>query len=266
MSLHVYIILALVALVVCSVGFFNFVYFMSVGYGFAIAGLGISLMILYSGNLTLGTILGGVLFLTYGCRLSGFLLLREFKNKNYKKVLSDATQSDGSMPIFVKVMIWIFCAILYVLQALPLAYRLDHKAGDSWILWLGLILSLFGLILESAADISKSKQKRVRSDMVATQGLYRFTRCSNYCGEILFWTGVFVGALNTLQGPVEWVLSILGYVGIVYVMISGAKRLEKKQNKRYGESQEYRDYVAKTPILIPFLPIYHFSKNELENE
>ena len=102
--------------------------------------------------------------------------------------------------------------------------------------------------------------------MVAMKGLYRFTRCPNYCGEILFWTGVLIGSLNTLAGPLQWLLSILGYVSIVYVMISGAARLEKKQNKRYGDKKEYQEYVKRTPILLPIIPVYHLSKQEAKRD
>ena len=77
---------------------------------------------------------------------------------------------------------------------------------------------------------------------------------------------MLIGALNTLAGPLQWLLSILGYVSIVYVMISGAARLEKKQNKRYGDKKEYQEYVKRTPILLPIIPVYHLSKQEAKRD
>lgn len=261
-----YLILFCASLVLCSVGFKNFVYFMSVGYGFAIAGLAILLALLFPRSLTLASGVALLVFVLYGARLSGFLLYREFRNKNYKKVFNEASGSNGQMPVFVKIVIWIVCAVLYVLQVLPLAFRLTNAPTGEGLLWLGIVLSVLGLILESAADLEKSAQKKERADMVAMKGLYRFTRCPNYCGEILFWTGVLIGALNTLAGPLQWLLSILGYVSIVYVMISGAARLEKKQNKRYGDKKEYQEYVKRTPILLPIIPVYHLSKQEAKSD
>ena len=38
---------------------------------------------------------------------------------------------------------------------------------------------------------------------------------------------------------------------------AGAKRLEKRQNKNYGEDPEYQAYVAKTPIVFPLIPLKH---------
>ena len=38
-------------------------------------------------------------------------------------------------------------------------------------------------------------------------------------------------------------------------MFGGARRLELRQNKNYGNDDEYKAYVKKTPILIPLIPL-----------
>ena len=43
-------------------------------------------------------------------------------------------------------------------------------------------------------------------------------------------------------------------------MFGGARRLEIRQNKSYGDDPEYRRYVATTPIMIPFVPLYSVEK------
>lgn len=45
-------------------------------------------------------------------------------------------------------------------------------------------------------------------------------------------------------------------------MFNGAQRLEKRQSARYGNDPAYRLYADKTPILIPFVPLYHLYKEE----
>ena len=74
------IILAVCA-VLCAVGFYKFVYFLSIGYGFAVAGGGIAILVMYFLNPTttpLWIVLAqAALFVAYGIRLSGFLLIRE---------------------------------------------------------------------------------------------------------------------------------------------------------------------------------------------
>ena len=91
-------------------------------------------------------------------------------------------------------------------------------------------------------------------------GLYRLVRCPNYLGELLIWLGVLVSGVTALRGVWQWVLSILGFVLIVWVMFSGARRLEIRQDKNYGDDPEYQEYVRTVPIIIPFIPLYSVKK------
>ena len=77
---------------------------------------------------------------------------------------------------------------------------------------------------------------------------------------MIFWTGVFVGGIPAYCNAVQWIVSILGYVGIIYVMFGGARRLEIRQNKYYKDDPEYQKYVKTTPIMIPFIPLYSVEK------
>ena len=261
-------ILLLVCLVLSSVGFYKFVYFLSIGYGFAVAGGGIAVLIMYFINPTATPLwimlVQTALFIAYGVRLSGFLLIREFKNATFKKtdVAKEtlAKNDDKKMPVFVLATIWIFVAILYVMQVSPMLFRYSNGSTDIVLPIIGFAVSIFGLILESIADKQKSAQKKENPNMVATKGLYKLCRCPNYLGEILFWTGVFVSGITTYTGIGQWIIAILAYVCIVYIMFNGAQRLEKRQMARYGENAEYNEYANKTPIIIPFLPIYHLNK------
>ena len=49
-------------------------------------------------------------------------------------------------------------------------------------------------------------------------------------------------------------------MGIIFVMFSGARRLELRQDKNYGGDPEYQAYVKSVPILLPFVPIYSVKK------
>ena len=71
------------------------------------------------------------------------------------------------------------------------------------------------------------------------------------------------GFLFSIVGKVlGLVFGIIGYVLIVAVMISGAQRLEKRHEKNYGTDPEYIVYADTTPILFPFIPLYHLNKIE----
>ena len=62
-------LLFLAAMVISSIGFKNYVWFISLGYGFSIAGEGLLLMLLYGKGLTLGTVICCVLFIIYPVRM-----------------------------------------------------------------------------------------------------------------------------------------------------------------------------------------------------
>ena len=262
-------ILLAVCAVMCAVGFYKFVYFLSIGYGFAVAGGGIAVLVMYLINPTATPLwillIQCALFIAYGVRLSGFLLVREFKNATFRKtdVAKDTLAKNGEkkMPIFVLATIWVFVSILYTAQVSPMLFRyVNANPSDFIVPIIGFAISVFGLVLESIADKQKSQQKKERPDMVATKGLYKMCRCPNYLGEILFWTGVFVSGTTAYWTVGQWITAVLAYVCIVYIMFNGAQRLEKRQMARYGDNEEYNNYANKTPIIIPLLPIYHLNK------
>ncbi len=259
-------ILAIVCAVLSAVGFYKFVYFLSIGYGFAVAGGGIAVFVMALINPTDAPIwillIQAALFVAYGVRLSGFLLVRELKTASYKKTFQEVSGEGKKMPFFVLFTIWISVTVLYVAQVSPMLFRYDNGASDVVLPLIGIVISVLGLVLESVADNQKSAQKKVRPDMVATEGLYKLCRCPNYLGEIIFWTGVFIAGITAYATVGQWITAILAYICIVYIMFNGAQRLEKRQMARYGENEEYNTYANKTPIIIPFLPIYHLNKKK----
>jgi steroid 5-alpha reductase family enzyme len=266
----------------CSVGFKKFVYFLSVGYGLSVIGLGIAYIVNEAIVVQQFDLIGTIqclLFVFYGVRLAGFLLYREIKNSQYRKVLEGAEKETNTkkVPIFVSFVIWIVCAFLYVMQTSPVLSRMYN--GDIWFMGqdfvpgrdimplVGIVISIIGIVIESIADKQKSAQKKQNPHMVATKGLYKMVRCPNYFGEILFWTGVFVGGVTTYANHVgQWILAVLGYICIVYVMINGAQRLDKRQEKNYGQKEEYRAYADHTPIILPLIPISHIGNKYKEQD
>jgi steroid 5-alpha reductase family enzyme len=261
-------ILYIVCAVLCAVGFYKFVYFLSIGYGFAVAGGGIAILVMALITPTEAPLwillIQAALFLAYGIRLSGFLLVRELKNVTFKKtdVAKDTLAKNGEkkMPIFVLFAIWVSVAVLYTAQVSPMLFRVTNNTTGVILPIIGFAISIGGLILEAIADEQKSQQKKERPDMVATKGLYKMCRCPNYLGEIIFWTGVFVSGIPCYTEIGHWIMAVFAYVAIVFIMFNGAQRLEKRQMARYGANEEYTTYANKTPIIIPLLPIYHLNK------
>ena len=248
------------AMIISSIGFKNYVWFISLGYGFSIAGEGLLMLLLYHDKLALGTVLCCTLFIIYGCRLGGYLAYRELKSASYKKNMTGEIKDGKTIPFGVKCAIWITCAALYVFQVLPVFYRLLNGTVDNVWVYVGAAVMACGLILESAADIQKNKAKQVNPRRFVDTGLYRIVRCPNYLGEMIFWTGVVLSGIGALTGVGQWIMAMIGYIGIIFVMFSGARRLEIRQNKNYGQDPEYQKYVKTVPILLPFVPLYSVEK------
>ena len=254
--------LFLAAMVISSIGFKNYVWFISLGYGFSIAGEGLLMLILYGQTLSLGTIICCVLFILYGLRLGGYLAIRELKSSSYKKNMTGEIKDGKTVPFGVKIAIWVTCAALYVTQVSGVFYRLVNEAGTNVWTYIGAVVMVLGVSLESAADIQKNNAKKVNPRRFVDTGLYRIVRCPNYLGEMIFWTGVLLSGIGGVKTVGQWIVVAVGYIGIIFVMFSGARRLEIRQNKNYGTDPEYQKYVTTVPILLPFIPLYSVEKHK----
>ena len=250
-----------ICMLVSSIGFKNYVWFISLGYGFSIAAQGVAMLIMYGQSLTLGTIITCVLFILYGLRLGGYLAIREFGGSAYKKNMKGEIKDGKTVPFGVKIAIWTSCAVLYVTQVSGVFYRLVNAAQDNALVFIGAAVMLMGVSLETAADIQKNNAKKINPRRFVDTGLYRIVRCPNYLGEMVFWTGVLISGIGAVSGW-QWVMVAIGYIGIIFVMFSGARRLEVRQNKNYGNDPEYQKYVKTVPILLPFIPLYSVEKHK----
>ena len=255
-----FFILFLVAMVISAIGFKKFVWFISLGYGFAIAGIGVALLVLFHGSLTPVTVVLCVLLLIYGCRLGGYLLFRERRSASYQNTMKHEIKDGSDMKFVLKVLVWVVCALLYVCEASPVLFRLQNGVGTDAAAIIGTVIMAAGILLESASDLTKNRYKKNHPKRFCDVGLFRLVRCPNYLGEVLIWTGVFVSGVTALQGAAQWSAAVFGWICIVYIMFGGARRLELRQNKNYGDDPEYQKYVKTTPILLPFVPLYSVAK------
>ena len=246
----------------CSIGFKYYIWFFSIGYGIAIAAIGIYLLIIFNSILVLETILSCILFIVYGLRLSIYLGIRESKSSYNDKMKGEIKPTD-TISMIAKISIWISCSLLYAFMTCPVTFRLMNTNINSNIdilYRISLIITLLGIIIETLADYQKNSAKKNNPHRFVDTGLYKIVRCPNYFGELLLWTGVFIGGINIYYYYYYWIFAILGYILIIYVMFSGTRRLEIRQNKSYSNDNEYQEYIKNTPILIPLIPIYSVEK------
>ncbi len=259
---YMWILLAL-SLAVSSVGWLYFIYFFSIGYGFTISVLAVATAIIFRDAITLPIALLCMVLFIYGIRLALYLLIREKKSQSYRKILYQP-DSTKKKPAFVMTMIWLSCALLYVGQASPATFYLYNTeqglpVNDAWA-WAGTIIAAIGIAIEAIADAQKNRAKKHNPGRYVDTGLYRIVRCPNYFGEVLMWTGSFIICIGACCNVWQWIIAALGYIGIVYVMFSGARRLEMRQEETYGKDPNFKAYIKKTPLIIPFVPIYSVAK------
>ena len=255
-----FLIALIVAMAASAMGFKKYVWFISIGYGFAVCALGITYLIKFHSIMDAAAIIACALFIVYGLRLGGYLAYRELKISSYNNKMKTEIKDGKGMSIVAKCAIWISAALLYVCETSPVMFRLENGAASDGWLTAGIILMICGLCIETAADLQKNAAKKKRPGRFVDTGLYRVVRCPNYFGEMTFWTGVFVSGISSNAGAAQWVCALLGYLGIIYVMFGGARRLEIRQNKSYGSDPEYQAYVKSTPIMIPLIPLYSVEK------
>lgn len=253
------LVLFTVSMMVSSVGWKYFVYFFSLGYGFSIVALAAAMMLMFYRTLTLSAALLCVVLIVYGFRLGYYLYKREKKSASYRRILYDESLQEKK-PIWEILVVWVFCAVLYVAEVSPVAFRLASiergaEVSGTWA-WIGAAVMICGASLEAVADAQKSAAKKTAPGRFVDTGVYRLVRCPNYLGEILLWTGCFISGIGASLAFWQWIIAVIGYVGIVFVMFSGARRLEIRQNSVYGADPDYQHYVRTTPILIPFVPLY----------
>ena len=243
-----------------AVGFHMYIWFFSVGYGLSIAVIGAVLAIGFRQSLHLPEILVCLLLIIYGLRLGLFLLIREMKSPAYRQVLDPEMERSQRMPLMAKIGLWAMCAVLYTLMTIPLYFRLQNGAQADGLLWAGLLVMIAGVVLEAVADLQKSRAKKKDSSRFVNTGVYRLVRCPNYLGELLIWLGMLLSGATAMRGWQQWIPALIGFVLIMWVMFSGARRLEIRQDRNYGDDPEYREYVRSVPIIIPFIPLYSVKK------
>ena len=257
------LILFLVSLGVSAIGWKYFIYFFSLGYGFGIVALALAMAIIFRETASITSFALCLILAAYGCRLGMYLYRRERRSASYRNILYDKSLQQRK-PVWEILTVWLFCAILYVAEVSPVAFRLERESAGQdvsivWA-WIGAALMLMGATLEAVADAQKSVLKKVDPGSFASSGVYRLVRCPNYLGEIILWTGCFVSGFGAGLAVWQWIVAAVGYLGIMFVMFSGARRLELRQNKVYGQRQDYQEYVRTTPIILPFVPLYSVAK------
>jgi len=190
-----------------------------------------------------------VIVVIWGLRLAIYLFVRIIKTGKDKRF-------DGVRENFKKFgSFWLLQAISIFVILLPTTNILISKDEMSlnWISYIGLGISVLGIVIESIADSQKFifKSKKENKGKWVSTGLWKYSRHPNYLGEIMMWVGIFLYCLVYINGI--GFITILSpiYITVLLVAVSGIPTLEKEYDKRYRGSKQYQDYKKNTGILFP---------------
>ena len=138
----------------------------------------------------------------------------------------------------------------------PVYYIIINNGKELLSSYISIGIIIFGFLLEVIADHQKTVAKKKNPKRFVSDGLYKIVRCPNYLGEIFIWIGFFLSAIQIYKNILQFMISLIGLLNVTFIMFGGARRLELRQDKNYGDMKEYKEYKSTVPLIIPFVPLY----------
>jgi steroid 5-alpha reductase family enzyme len=242
--------LIIVSLAMCAIGFYRYRYFLSIGRSLATAGCGLTIACLYAGLMTFPAFLLCFIICLYGLLLTAYSIYREMKMK---------PKEEETIPVGTRIIIWIVFSLMDVFMVLPVFYRVYNGGEFNVFTIIGLIFMISGAFIEVMAVITRHARRKVDADDYIKDGIYKYTRAPRYFGELLFYLGIFISGIGGVFGIGQWLMCLIGLVLALYVILMATKRHEKAMSMRYQNIPGFEEYMKKTPLLIPFVPLYSLS-------
>jgi steroid 5-alpha reductase family enzyme len=117
----------------------------------------------------------------------------------------------------------------------------------------GIALAAIGIAFEAIGDsqMAAFKADPANKGRVMDRGLWRYTRHPNYFGEACTWWGLWLVAIGGAGWSGAWTIVSPLLMTVLLLRVSGVSLLEKDITER---RPAYRDYIARTPSFIPWLP------------
>ena len=210
------------------------------------------LAILFTVDISLRDVLLALFVWIWAFRLGSFLFIRVKK-----------AGSDGRFDLMKKDFwwflmtwtiqgLWVFLTLAMALAAITS----ESKMAIDFFAIVGTLIWIFGFSIEVIADQQKTnfKDDPANKDKFITVGLWSWSRHPNYFGEMVLWIGIALIAFPVLIG---WQLvALISPIFVIFLLtkISGVTMLESRGNKKWGDDEEYKNYLKNTSVLIPLPP------------
>ncbi|MDC0145310.1 DUF1295 domain-containing protein [bacterium] len=191
----------------------------------------------------------GILISVWSLRLGIFLFYRILKAGEDDRFSELKKSFSKFLTVWIISAIWVSLTSIAALSVLT--SKITNK--DDYFIYLGVLVWLFGFLFEVIADYQKTKFKNNlnNKDKFINTGLWSLSRHPNYFGEIILWFGIAIITIPFLSGWQYMVLISPIFVYFLLTSISGINLLEAKAEKKWGDSESYKEYKKNTPELIP---------------
>lgn len=190
-----------------------------------------------------------VMVAAWGLRLAWHIGRRQLgesrEDPRYEKLLDGGGFGAAVRKVFVVqgLAVW--------LVSLPVQVAAVAGTQWPWLVWVGVVVWLVGLVFESVGDAQLAAYKRDPGRKpVMDRGLWAWTRHPNYFGDACVWWGIWLA--GGLAGGLLPALTIVSPAVMTYFLVfaSGARLLERTMMKRPG----YPEYAARTSMFFPLPP------------
>jgi steroid 5-alpha reductase family enzyme len=201
-----------------------------------------------------------LMIIIWAFRLGIYLFIR------INKIKKDNRFDEFRHKFFSFLGFWVLqAATVWIVSLAALFY---FRSSSSEIYYLGIIIWLAGIVIETISDYQKFKfisDKRNKNKWIDS-GLWHYSRHPNYFGEILCWIGLWITILPSLT-IIQRIIAALSplYISCLILFISGVPILEKKAMEKWGNDHRYEDYVKRTSSLIIW-PIKEKMKNNIKKK
>ncbi len=190
-----------------------------------------------------------LLVLAWAVRLGGYLLIRIHTLGRDARfdVIRQNFWAFGKFWLGQGLAVW-------VIMIPALLFMASQRPVKPLLLALGVVIWLFGFVLESAADWQKFRFiiNPANKGRWIDEGLWRLARHPNYLGEMLMWIGVYGAVVSalTVGGTIVALASPI-FIIVLLCFVSGVPPLEKSADQRWGKDAAYQSYKKRTRLIIP---------------
>lgn len=191
-----------------------------------------------------------ILVALWAIRLSLYLTWRnwgESEDRRYRAMRERHGERFALRSLFT---VFTLQAVLAWFISLPLLAVITASDTPGILTWVGVALTMFGILFESLADsqLARFKARPENQGQVLHSGLWRYSRHPNYFGECMVWWGYYIIALSVGGW---WSLPAPLLMTLLLLRVSGVSLLEKDISER---RPAYRQYVETTSAFIPLPP------------